>query len=108
MPVEEIVKPGKVNVVWIGKPTKMKGFDLLERIVELAPDNVNFIINTGFAPSEVVWKPENYDKCTFVRALTKQDQLSILRQSLIFLLSTTHFVKTLFCNDFCINRRWHF
>lgn len=89
LPIEGIVKPSKINIVWIGKPTKMKGFDLLERIVELAPDNVNFIINTGYAPSEVVWKSENYQKCTFIRALTKQDQLSILRQSDVFLSTST-------------------
>lgn len=89
MPIDDIVKPEKINVVWIGKPTKMKGFDLLERIVELAPDNVNFIINTGYAPSEVVWRPGNYEKCTFIRALTKQDQLSILRESSVFLSTST-------------------
>lgn len=89
LPIEDIVKPGKINIVWIGKPTKMKGFDLLERIVELAPDNINFIINTGYSPPEVIWKSENYQKCTFIRALTKQDQLSILRQSDVFLSTST-------------------
>lgn len=85
LPLDYLVQTDKINVIWIGKPTKMKGFDLLERIVANTPENVSFIINTGYAPAEVVWNPENYKKCTFIRALTKQDQLSVLRQSSVFL-----------------------
>lgn len=87
--VTDIVKPGMVNVFWIGKPTKMKGFHLLEDIVSNAPNNFNFVINTGYAPSEVKWDEKNYEKCTFIRALTKEDQLLLLKNSSVFLSTST-------------------
>lgn len=89
IPVSEVIKPGMVNIMWIGKPTKMKGFHLLERIVENAPENFNFIINIGYWSSEVDWRKSNYEKCFFVRDLIKDEQQLLLRNSDIFLSTST-------------------
>lgn len=78
-----------VNIFWIGKPTKMKGFHILENIVRDAPSNFNFVINTGYAPSEVKWDNINYERCTFIRGLTKADQHLLLKNSSLFLSTST-------------------
>ena len=81
----DFISPDAVNVMWIGKPTRMKGFDLLEKIVELSPSYYNFIINIGYSPREVTWKPKNLERCQFIRALSKVDQLRILKRANVFL-----------------------
>jgi glycosyltransferase involved in cell wall biosynthesis len=89
IPVSEIIKPSMINIMWIGKPTNMKGFHLLERIVENAPENFNFIINIGYLTSEFGWRKSNYDKCFFVKDLIKGEQLLLLRNSDVFLSTST-------------------
>lgn len=87
--VAEIIKPDMINIFWVGKPTKMKGFHILENIVNNAPDNFNFVINTGYAPPEVEWDKSNYERCIFIRGLTKTDQLFLLKHSSVFLSTST-------------------
>ncbi|MFH2085438.1 MAG: glycosyltransferase family 4 protein [bacterium] len=83
--IDDFVDPNAINIMWIGKPTKMKGFDLLERIVESSPSNYNYIVNTGYPPKEVAWKPKNLKRCKFIRALEKVDQLKVLKRANVFL-----------------------
>ena len=85
----KIIKPAMLNIIWIGKATKMKGFHLLEKIVESAPKNFNFILNIGYSPIEVNWGKSNYNRCFFVRDLTKEDQQLLLEKADIFLSTST-------------------
>jgi len=89
LPISDIINPDKINVLWIGKPTKMKGFDMLEAIVANAPDELNFIINMGYSIQEVKWADQNYRKCTFIRGLTKSDQQLLFHNSDALLSTST-------------------
>lgn len=75
--ITDFLRPNKINIIWIGKPTSMKGFDYLEKLVEMSSDSINYVINIGFSQNGIVWKKENYKKCFFVRSLTKQDQVNL-------------------------------
>jgi len=82
----KVVKPDKINIFWVGKTTKMKGFDYLEKIVLNSPDNFFFIINIGHSVQEVRWsqqtlKRENH---VFVQDLSKNDQLAIWSNCHVF------------------------
>lgn len=76
-PVKDLLDKTKKNVMWVGKPTRMKGFDFLEKIVETASDEYRFIINTGYSGIECPWKDENYRRALFIRGLDKLEQLAL-------------------------------
>ncbi len=80
VPINDLINNNKINVVWIGKPTLMKGFDYLERIVELGFNECNFVINTGYSGIECDWSLENYKKAVFIRGMRKEEQLALLRR----------------------------
>ncbi len=84
-PIKYLINEDKTSVFWIGKPTFMKGFDILEHIVEESGSSFQFIINNGYSQEEVKWKKENYNKCTFIRGLAKTDQLTLFSRCNTFL-----------------------
>ncbi|MBI3984760.1 MAG: glycosyltransferase [Candidatus Levybacteria bacterium] len=88
--LQDVLKPQRINIIWIGKPTSMKGFDFLEALVANATDEFNFVVNLGYSPNEIMWKDENYRKCTFIRGLSKSDQAKLISGSDV-LLSTSRF-----------------
>lgn len=79
--VDSLINKDKINIVWIGKPTLMKGFDYLEKIVEYAGEKINFIINLGYSSNQVIWKKENMGKVTFIRGLEKSDQQLLMSKA---------------------------
>jgi len=83
--IDKLATKNKINIFWVGKTTKMKGFDYLEKIVSVAPENFNFILNLGHAPQEVKWKEKNYKKCLFIQDLSKKDQLNLWSKCDVFL-----------------------
>lgn len=79
--LERFIDDKRKNVFWVGKPTNMKGFDYLEKIVEKGHREYNFIINTGFSGIDKEWSDENYKKATFIRGMKKEEQLALWRRA---------------------------
>ncbi|OGD78647.1 hypothetical protein A2368_01915 [Candidatus Collierbacteria bacterium RIFOXYB1_FULL_49_13] len=74
--MEQLMGNG-VNVFWMGKTTRMKGFDLLERVVSSSPASIRFIICLGHSIPEVVWNDKTRENCIFVQDLEKDDLYNI-------------------------------
>lgn len=83
--ISEFMDTKKMNVFWVGKTTKMKGFDYLESIVEKGAADFNFIVNIGFSQIDTEWRRENYKKAHFIRGLTKKEQLALWRNADVFI-----------------------
>lgn len=83
--IKKLVDENGINIIWAGKSNLMKGFDNFERIVEDSPKTFNFIINIGYSEKELLWKKKNYQRCIFVRSLSKTDQLSLWKAADVFL-----------------------
>lgn len=83
-PIENLLRKTSMNIFWVGKQTKMKGFDTLEKIVKNSPRNFNFIINLGWADEFVLWD-NNYPNCSFVKGLKRDEQISLWRSMDAFL-----------------------
>lgn len=79
--IEDLLDNKLETVFWVGKPTKMKGFDYLEKIVEYGYRYYNFIINIGFSQKDMEWSQENYERAKFIRSIPKNDQLALWRRS---------------------------
>ena len=78
--LDEIIKKDKINIFWCGKPTPMKGYDYLEKIIANSPDNFRFVLNTTKIDIAMSWGKEYGSKCVFVWDLSREDQLSIWRR----------------------------
>ena len=74
----------KINVFWCGKPTLMKGYDYLEKIINFSQD-INWLINIGNSISEVKWTDKTNQKVTFFHNLKKEDQIELIKSSDVFL-----------------------
>lgn len=85
-PTSKIIDENLINAFWVGKPTRMKGFDILGNIVKVAPNNsMKFIVNVGWSKEYVKWPEEIKEKCVFIRGLERQDQVSIWSKADLFL-----------------------
>jgi len=89
-PIENILNKDSINIFWVGKQTAMKGFDLLENIVKESPDKFNFIINLGWADEFIKWTTNYQNKCTFLKGLKREEQISLWRKADL-LLNTSRF-----------------
>ncbi len=83
--LKKIILDDHINVFWVGKPTKMKGYDFLGKIVQDSPWKFNYIINIGYAEEYVKWRKELKDKCTFIRDLSREDQISLWKSADVYL-----------------------
>lgn len=72
------ISKDKINIFWCGKATKMKGYDYLENIIKYSDlSKLNWIINLGNSPEEVVWDKETKGSVSFVSNIAKEEQISI-------------------------------
>lgn len=83
--ISKFVKKGKINIFWCGKPTFMKGFDLLENIIKEAPSGINWILNIGNSVDEVGLDKINTKNVAVLRNLSRKDQIGIWKKCDIFL-----------------------
>lgn len=85
-PINQIIDSKRTNIFWVGKPTKMKGFDILGDIIGAADENeFKFIINIGWSKEFVKWTDRLKSKCVFIRGLEREDQISIWSHVDLFL-----------------------
>jgi D-inositol-3-phosphate glycosyltransferase len=83
--IPKCIVSDKINVFWCGKPTRMKGFDLLKKIINRSPDNINWILNLGDSVSEISTRGLNSKNLTIVNKLARSDQISIWKNCDVFL-----------------------
>lgn len=86
--LDEIISKDKINIFWCGKPTPMKGYDYLEKLIANSPDDFRFILNTTKIDISMSWGKEYGSKCVFVWDLAREDQLNIWRRCNVTLVTS--------------------
>jgi len=65
------------SIFWIGKPTKMKGFDLLLKVIKNSSQDICFVLNLGKARTRQFEFPSGKN-IILVSNLSKQDQTALM------------------------------
>src|SRR6185437_10056126 len=73
----------QVRIVWVGKGTKMKGYDILADIITQSPPSMEFILVMGHAHCE--YEPINSPNVSIVHDLNREDYWNLLRSADVFL-----------------------
>lgn len=73
----------KITVVWVGKPTAMKGFDLLMDVIRSASSRFFFVVCFGHAIQRV--PIEQRTNAVFLQDLPREDYARLLQHAKVFL-----------------------
>jgi glycosyltransferase involved in cell wall biosynthesis len=78
IPIDDLLSKDKVNVFWIGRSTSMKGYDVLEKIVEASQESpFQWILNVGVMPPGLRWKSGSIKNVRMISRLPRVDQLAL-------------------------------
>lgn len=83
--IDSLVDKNKINIFWSGKPTYMKGYDYLQKIVEETSDRYNFILND--TPVLHTIKTIN-NKGKTLWNLSREDQINLWKRCDVTLLTS--------------------
>jgi len=75
------------KIFWVGRPNNMKGFDILKRVVAVADENWQFMLNCGRSPDDRLIESLQiaHLNTSVVRDLPKDQQLRFMQGSSYFL-----------------------
>ncbi|MCB0331572.1 MAG: glycosyltransferase family 4 protein [Bdellovibrionales bacterium] len=86
--LSELIPQSASMVYWIGKTSRMKGYDVLQNIVQKTPYPIVFVLSLGMSPSEVHWEANKDYQTIRIRDLTRPDQAKLFRRAQAFLLTS--------------------
>lgn len=72
---------GGLNVVWVGKPTVMKGFDLLQEIIARADPAIKLYLCLGHSPEMVKITVGANPQVTLLQDLSQADYVALLNSA---------------------------
>ena len=74
-----------LRIVWTGKPTTMKGFDILQNIVALSPPSFRFYLCIGHSPEEIRIIIGSDPRVFLLQDLSDTDYVALLNFADVFL-----------------------
>lgn len=86
--LSELLPQSASMVYWIGKTTRMKGYDILQNIAQKSPRSIVFVLSLGVSPSEVRWETNEDRRTIRIRDLARSDQAKLFRRAQAFLLTS--------------------
>jgi glycosyltransferase involved in cell wall biosynthesis len=69
------------KIVWVGKPTFMKGFDLLKRIIKKSPKNFLFYLLLGHSPIEISLNLKSKAKVYFLQDISLPELVRLYNEA---------------------------
>lgn len=89
MPIADLFSEKKINVYWVGKPTKMKGFDFLQNLLRnVSREEFQFILNIGHAVPQFQIDVASLQQCFILQDLDREDHVSLYRSADVLLMTS--------------------